>query len=173
MNKILSIGIVSAVLLIAGCAQKEVSVSDSGESTQETIQTAVAPAQETTPVEEEKPEVQTGIIDTVNFDFDKYNIRPDMQKIVDDAAQKIKDSAENANITITIMGNTDEFGSDEYNFALGTKRANTVRDALKIKGVNVPMSIISYGETNPVCTEKTKQCYAKNRRADISVKVAQ
>lgn len=171
MNKILGIGFISIALLITACAQKDVTVADSGMSEQENIETAVAEAPQPQPQPQEAQpqtqEIPSGtVVGSVYFDFDKYNIRPDMQSAVDDSAQKIKDS----NMNVLIEGNTDEFGSDEYNYALGTKRALAVKNALVIKGISKDkIKTISYGESKPVCEEKTKACYQKNRRADVKL----
>ncbi|MWV61278.1 OmpA family protein [Helicobacter saguini] len=70
--------------------------------------------------------------------------------------------------SVVLQGNTDEVGSDEYNMALGHKRALSVRDALVIYGLPKSMfSTISYGTHNPTCLEHTKECHAKNRRTEI------
>lgn len=169
MNKILGIGFISIAFLISACAQKDVTVADSGMSEQENIETAVAEAPQPKP-EEAQPQTQEipsgTVVGSVYFDFDKYNIRPDMQGTVDDSAQKIKDS----DMNVLVEGNTDEFGSDEYNYALGTKRALTVKNALVVKGISKDkIKTISYGESKPVCQEKTKACYEKNRRADVKL----
>ncbi|PAF53470.1 peptidoglycan-associated lipoprotein [Helicobacter sp. 13S00482-2] len=170
MNKILGIGFVSIALLISACGQKDVSVANSGLSEQENIETAVAEApqpQEEVAQPKTEEEIPSGtVVGSVYFDFDKYNIKPDMQEVVDQSAQKIKD----ANMNVLIEGNTDEFGSDEYNYALGTKRALTVKNALVVKGIaKDKIKTVSYGESKPICEEKTKACYQKNRRADVKL----
>ncbi len=69
-----------------------------------------------------------------------------------------------------IEGNTDEFGTDEYNYALGTKRAIAVRDALVVKGMSRDsIRVVSFGESKPICMDKTRDCYQKNRRSDVKV----
>ena len=68
----------------------------------------------------------------VYFDFDKFNIRDDMQNRVDKASEMIT-----GNERLVLEGNCDEWGSDEYNYALGLKRAKSVKDALKKRGVDV------------------------------------
>jgi len=106
--------------------------------------------------------------EVVHFDFDKYNIRQDQMPIV----QKVADLLKNAqgNFTVRIEGNCDEWGSDEYNYALGLKRAKTVKQALIDLGVDAnKLTIISYGESNPVCTAHTKSCWAKNRRDNFTL----
>lgn len=105
---------------------------------------------------------------TVYFDFDKYNIRSDQEKKVTADAAVAKEAPES--IKIRLEGNCDEWGSDEYNFALGLKRAKSVKEALTAQGVDADrIKMVSYGESNPVCKEHTKECWAKNRRVDITV----
>jgi len=104
----------------------------------------------------------------VHFDFDKYNIRPDQMPIVKAVANILKDIK--GNYTVRIEGNCDEWGSDEYNYALGLKRAKSVKDALVDLGVDVnKLTIISYGKSNPVCSAHNKECWAKNRRDDFTL----
>ncbi|PAF52724.1 peptidoglycan-associated lipoprotein Pal [Helicobacter sp. 13S00477-4] len=166
MNKVLMVGFASIVLLIAGCAQKDVSVSDSG-VTHEEIQNNIAEAPPTPEPQTQEEKIPSGtVIGSIYFDFDKFNIKSDMQNIIDESAQKIKDN----DMNVLIEGNTDEFGSDEYNYALGTKRALSVKSALVIKGISKDkIRVISFGESKPICQEKTKECYQKNRRADIKL----
>ncbi|TQR30317.1 peptidoglycan-associated lipoprotein [Campylobacter sp. MIT 99-7217] len=107
-------------------------------------------------------------IGKVYFDFDKYDIRSDMQAVVDQGANLLKNQANNAKITVE--GNCDEWGTGEYNQALGLRRANSVKRALVTLGINSKnISVKSYGKTNPVCTDRTAECDAKNRRAEIKV----
>jgi peptidoglycan-associated lipoprotein len=101
---------------------------------------------------------------SIMFDFDKYNIREDMQSNVKTNSGLVKGKA------FKLEGNCDEFGSDEYNFALGLKRANTVKAALVNEGISADsISMTSLGEGNPLCTEKTQECWAKNRRVDFKL----
>ncbi len=68
---------------------------------------------------------------------------------------------------IKVEGNSDEFGTDEYNYALGLRRAKAVKDTMVAKGVPAKkIKVVSYGESNPVCQDGTKDCYQENRRAD-------
>jgi len=105
-----------------------------------------------------------GSISSVLFDFDKFDIREDMQAVMMTNSGLLKGK------TFKLEGNCDEFGSDEYNFALGLKRANTVKTTLMNNGVGADsISMTSLGEGNPVCTEKTQECWAKNRRVDFKL----
>jgi len=105
----------------------------------------------------------------IYFDFDKYNIRADQSPNVDEDANLFHSDAAK-DLTIKIEGNCDEWGTDEYNYALGLKRAKSVRDALALKGIEEGrMVMVSYGESNPTCTEHTQECWAKNRRVDFEL----
>jgi peptidoglycan-associated lipoprotein len=105
---------------------------------------------------------------TIYFDFDKYNIRSDDAKTLDGDAAWLKD---NANNLVLIEGHCDERGTNEYNLALGEKRAKTAMNYLVAQGVQASrITIISYGKERPVCTEKTEACWAKNRRDNFLTK---
>ena len=103
----------------------------------------------------------------VYFDFDKYNIRPDQWPKVEKLANLIKSNP--SNYTVRIEGNCDEWGTEEYNYALGLKRANSVKNALIKLGVDPKkLTVISYGELNPVCTAHAKWCWRLNRRDNFT-----
>jgi peptidoglycan-associated lipoprotein len=101
---------------------------------------------------------------SILFDFDKFNIRDDMQEAMTKDALLVKGKS------VKLEGNCDEFGSDEYNYALGLKRANAVKSALVNSGMNADsITMVSLGEGNPVCLEKTQECWSKNRRVDFKL----
>jgi len=103
----------------------------------------------------------------IYFDFDKYNIRADQMSKVEKLAKLLKENS--SNYTIRIEGNCDEWGTEEYNYALGLKRANSVKNALIKLGVDPKkLTVISYGELNPVCTAHAKWCWKKNRRDNFT-----
>ena len=71
-------------------------------------------------------------------------------------------------LRVTIEGNADERGTEEYNLQLGSKRASTIEKYLVALGVtNSQVNTISYGENKPVCREQDEACWAKNRRAVV------
>lgn len=108
-------------------------------------------------------------LESVYFDFDKFNIRPDMQPVVESVGDKLGSETLMSN-KVRIEGNCDEWGTDEYNYALGLKRAKSVRDGLERQNVSADrMTLISYGESNPVCSAHNKDCWEKNRRVEFKI----
>jgi peptidoglycan-associated lipoprotein len=102
------------------------------------------------------------------FDFDKYDIRPTDAKTLDANASWLKS---NPNHLVLIEGHCDERGTNEYNLALGERRAKSTMNYLVSQGVQASrITIISYGEERPTCTQKNEECWAKNRRAHFLVK---
>jgi len=98
------------------------------------------------------------------FGFGDYSISSSMEnRMVTNSSVATKQSSK-----IKIEGNCDEFGTDEYNYALGLKRAKAVKDNMVSQGVNAQkIVIVSFGESNPVCSNPTDGCYARNRRVDL------
>ena len=101
---------------------------------------------------------------SIYFGFGDYGISSAMENHIATNSSIVS----NTNGRIKIEGNCDEFGTDEYNYALGLKRAKAVKDSMVAQGVSASkMVIISYGESNPVCSNPTDGCYAQNRRVDL------
>ena len=104
----------------------------------------------------------------IHFDFDKYDIRPDAARTLDANAAWLK---ANANHLVLIEGHCDERGTNEYNMALGERRAKAAMNYLVAQGVRANrVTIVSYGEERPLCTEHTETCWAQNRRDHFLVK---
>jgi peptidoglycan-associated lipoprotein len=127
---------------------------------------AAAPAQAPRPAPKEFMAVAA--LKEVYFDFDKYDIRAEDAKTLDANASWLKSNADNL---VLIEGHADERGTNEYNLALGERRAKSTMNYLVSQGIQANrITIISYGEERPVCNEKTEACWAKNRRANFLVK---
>jgi peptidoglycan-associated lipoprotein len=104
----------------------------------------------------------------IHFDFDKYDIRSGDAKILDANASWLKS---NATQLVLIEGHCDERGTNEYNLALGERRAKSTMNYLVSQGVQASrITIISYGEERPTCADKNEACWSKNRRAHFLVK---
>jgi peptidoglycan-associated lipoprotein len=109
----------------------------------------------------------TLMFEDVHFDFDRFNLRPDALKILDDAVQKLQ---ANPGLNVTIEGHCDSIGTVEYNLALGERRANSVRDYLASRGITANrLRTVSYGEERPIADNNTAEGRAMNRRAHLAV----
>ena len=112
--------------------------------------------------------VETSALRDVQFDFDKYEVRTQDRPVLDENARWLKS---NANALLLVEGHCDERGTNEYNLALGERRAKATRDYLVSAGIDGSrITVISYGEERPACTERSEACWAQNRRAHFLVK---
>jgi len=182
MKKTLLIGGLALAFFFAGCSKQP-----NLQNAQEVNQTATTTQTENTAnpaesvnTENANVEAQTITVTQNNqefakklasivvyFDFDKYNIRKDQWPKVEKLAELIKSNP--SNYTVRIEGNCDEWGTEEYNYALGLKRANSVKNALVKLGVDPKkLTVISYGELNPVCTAHARWCWRLNRRDNFT-----
>jgi peptidoglycan-associated lipoprotein len=111
---------------------------------------------------------QTVVLNSIHFAFDRYDLTSKMRDIATANSTKIDSVISSyGNLKIKLEGNCDEWGTDEYNYALGLKRAKTVKDALITDGIDENrIMMVSFGESNPVCTEKNVECWKMNRRVD-------
>ena len=107
-----------------------------------------------------------GVSRIVYFDFDSYVVRSEAQPQIEAHAKFIK---AHPGAKVQLEGNTDERGGREYNLALGQKRAEAVRRALGLLGVNdSQMEAVSYGKEKPAAEGHSEDAYAQNRRVEIS-----
>ena len=101
------------------------------------------------------------------FASDAYTLDDDQMKKLMSDIPRLKSVA--ASGKLLVEGNCDEFGTDEYNHALGLKRAKAVKTLLVSAGIDASkIATVSYGESNPTCTVNKPACHAKNRRAEIN-----
>lgn len=99
----------------------------------------------------------------VFFEFDQWLIQPESRKLLEADAQWL---AAHPQAKIQIEGHADERGTEEYNLALGERRAKSVMNFLVNLGISASrLSSISYGEEKPFCNDKSETCFEKNRRA--------
>jgi peptidoglycan-associated lipoprotein len=103
----------------------------------------------------------------INFEFDKADIRSADQGTLDRKAAIL---AANTNVRIRIAGHADDRGSDEYNLALGNRRAAAAKRYLESKGVDATrIEVVSYGEERPLNPGADEAAYAQNRRDEFEV----
>ena len=100
--------------------------------------------------------------DTVYFDFDKSNVKPQYNANIARVADYLKANTSNS---LLIEGHCDDRGTEEYNLALGERRALSVRDKLMSAGVSGDrITTISYGKEKPAMVGNNEEAYSKNRR---------
>jgi peptidoglycan-associated lipoprotein len=101
------------------------------------------------------------------FDYDTYDIRSDAQAVL---AKDASFLVSHPDIKVVIGGYCDERGSNEYNLALGQKRADAAKNALVQAGVAANrIRVVSYGKEKPFCSESTEECWQQNRRAGFTI----
>ena len=189
MKRISVYAVLLAVFLLVGCSQKEVEISSGGNDTVKSDIQASKSEANLNNIDE--PQVKHEVIGVINdmlvssqenghfyiingkkvfieniyFPFDKYSLDETMQNTSQNNAFKL--SKIEATTRIKIEGHTDEWGSGEYNQALGVKRAKSVRSNLMSEGISGDLiDLVSFGESDPFCTQKTSSCYKKNRRVE-------
>lgn len=115
-------------------------------------------------------EPASGPLKDIYFDYDKYNLRSEARETLKANAAWLKS---NPSARVEIEGHCDERGTNEYNLALGAKRAQAAREYLLTLGITAQrISTISYGKELPVCREQTEACWQKNRRDRFAVQPA-
>ena len=147
----------AAMLLLAACE----SASDQGNAAAGGG-TATGNTQTTRVVPGSSEDFVQNVGDRVFFDFDRSDLKPEARATLERQAAWLK---QYSNVRLQIEGHCDERGSEEYNIALGARRAQAAKDYLQTLGVAADrMSTISYGKELPLCTEHTEDCWEQNRR---------
>lgn len=104
-------------------------------------------------------------METIYFKYDSFEIDSDGKAALNTNAEILK---ANPSVKIQVEGHCDQRGGIQYNIALGEKRANTVRDALKKAGIDSGrVATISYGKERPVDSAMSEGAFGKNRRANF------
>ncbi len=110
-------------------------------------------------------EVEDISLEMIHFDFDKYNIKAQYQQTLERHANWMK---ENSGTNVIIEGNTDEWGTEEYNLALGERRAMAAKNYLTNLGVSPDrLATVSYGESRPLDPAHNPKAWAMNRRDEF------
>ncbi len=176
-KRIVTLLAVSSLLLVAACSHPNSDTgavltqgSMSGDNGNVTATAApvtqqAAPQPGPTPGTEQDLVVNVG--DRVFFATNKYDLSPEARATIEKQAQWLK---EYPNINVTIEGHCDERGTEEYNLALGEKRAIAVRNYLVALGINASrLQTISYGKERPAVLGDNPAAWAQNRRGVLVV----
>ena len=183
MKNLLALTTVAAILLFSGCSQKDPAIDATDDNAGKQTVDVKDPSSTSNGMDdgaidqsgsegmdsaEQTLSALEAKLQSITFDFDKFEIKADME-------DKLKGNAALANASasaynVKLEGNCDEWGSDEYNYALGLKRAKAAKDAMVAEGVDAArITMVSFGESNPTCTEQTQACWAENRRVDFKL----
>ena len=112
-------------------------------------------------------EMRAALATMIHFDYDKADVRPDDAAILD---AKVALLQQNANLRIRVHGHCDERGSDEYNLALGNRRATMVKQYLVNHGIDASrIETQSWGEERPIAQGATEEAWSQNRRAEFEI----
>jgi peptidoglycan-associated lipoprotein len=172
--------LLAVVLLLAGCPKRPVTSGISAPAPSGTQPSAAAapvapptsssssPSSPSTVTPRPSEFVANEHVKDIHFDFDRSDVRSGDAKILDANAAWLKAHGEDL---VLVEGHCDERGTNEYNLALGERRAKATMNYLTGQGVQVSrITLISYGKERPVCAEHNEGCWARNRRAHFLVK---
>ncbi len=109
----------------------------------------------------------TSDLKDIHFNFDQYDLDSNSKKVLEQNATFLKS---NPDMRVEIQGHCDERGTNNYNIALGERRAHSTKKYLVAQGVDSSrVNIISYGEEKPFCSDSNENCWFQNRRAHFMV----
>jgi peptidoglycan-associated lipoprotein len=178
-----NLSLAAVLILLIGCAHKKVAQTPLPPAPAPEVAKAPPPPEPPPKQEEPKvaeakpveppPEVKARIEDLlaklqdIYFDYDKHAIRADAETTLQANAVALREILKQyPGYKLKIEGFCDERGSDEYNLALGDRRAKNAQDFLVRLGLPADqLETVSYGKEKPVCTEHNEDCWKKNRRA--------
>ena len=175
MRKLMMVLVVLAfacgtMLMMSSCAKKQIGTGEAAPAPAAAAPSAPAPAPSTKAVDDAdklRGEIKAFEAEGIYFDYDKSEIKADAKAILEKKAAWLR---ANPTYKVKIEGNCDERGTNEYNLALGDRRAKAAQKFLNALGISMDrMSTISYGEEKPTCKEKNEKCWSKNRRDDFKL----
>ena len=160
----------SSLLTMTSCAKKQVK-SDEGAKAADVKAADRGPAKATGPAdtvsEKLRAEMMAFEAESIYFDFDKSDIKPAAKAVMEKKAAWLR---ANPQFKVAIEGHCDERGTNEYNMALGERRAKAAQKFLNALGVSADkMSTISYGEEKPADPGHNEKAWSKNRRDDFKL----
>jgi len=154
-----SVVLLVAALAVAGCANRNAANTGTGADVAAPLPSDTAPGSDPT-----SPQYFSQTIgDRVLFEVDQFTLTGTARQVLDGQAQWLMT---NGNYTAVIEGHADEQGTREYNLALGSRRANAVREYLVSQGVPAGrLQTVTFGKERPIAICSEESCYAENRRA--------
>ncbi len=174
MKKSFVLLVLFCIIFAFGCQKKAITKTDAQQMEQD-----IASQRDRQAIEDQKIasldedissrylEETKGMFEDVLFDYDKYAVKSQYRSTLQSISAWM---TKNRGATLSIEGHCDERGTNEYNLALGDRRAQAVKDYLVSLGVpSSKIEILSYGEEKPTCTQQTESCWSRNRRAHFVI----
>ena len=174
MKQVLVLAVILvSIVALAGCHPKKMApveptkeTKTPGEQVTRELPAQKPPEKPITPIQ--PGEGEEGVLKDIHFEYDKYNLTDEAASVMGQNAEYLM---QNPEATALIEGHCDERGTEEYNLALGEKRALAARDYFVRFGIDRSrLSIISYGEERPMDAASDEEAWAKNRRDHFVVK---
>lgn len=173
-SRYLAIAVVASSVLVAGCRRKAAPPAPPptpAPAPQPAPEPTPPPPPPAVPAEDReramREEMRRVMLQPVYFDFDRADLREDARNVLD---RKLEILQHHGDIRIRVEGHADERGSDEYNIALGQRRAAAVKRYFVQRGIaENRVEIVSFGEERPVCAEHEESCWWRNRRAEFVI----
>lgn len=158
MIQLRSVVLLVVALAVAGCANRNAANTGAG------AENPVPPAAAAPGSDPSSPQYFSQTIgDRVLFEVDTFTLTSAARQVLDGQAQWLMT---NSDYTAVIEGHADEQGTREYNLALGSRRANAVREYLVTQGVpSGRLQTVTFGKERPIAICSEESCYAENRRA--------
>ena len=161
---------VTVLIALAACSHTTVppQADAMGSKLPTNAASSTAPAADTSTQSEHMQQQKTQTMkESVYFDFDKENVKPRFVDVIRANADLIK---QHPGASVKLEGNADERGSNEYNLALGNRRATSVSKSLVLLGIpENHISVVSFGEERPRANCHNETCWKENRRVDFVV----
>jgi peptidoglycan-associated lipoprotein len=152
-----TLGALAIVALLAACADKTTTAASTG-----------AGAATSGPAPGSQEDLVANVGDRVFYDFNQSSLKTDARATLDRQSGWL---GKYQQVNVQLSGNCDDRGTEEYNLALGQRRANSARDYLVARGVaGARISTISYGKDRPTAMGDNEQAWAQNRNAITSVR---
>ena len=181
-SRVLTFSIVALVAL-GGCKRKKPEVAPQPAQTQPVTNPAPAPTptetcdaacREARDREARDAAIRSAtasLTATIYFAYDRSDITDESRAKLD---AKVPVMTQNSGVRIRIAGHTDNRGSDEYNLALGQRRAAAAKRYLTDRGIDGSrIEIVSFGEERPTCTDESEGCWSRNRRDEFEITAGQ
>lgn len=154
-----TLGAFAGIALLAACTTPDTTATNGNGASASTSSVATPGSQE---------DLVANVGDRVFYNLNKTSLLPEGRATLDRQAAWLGKFAQN---NVQVAGNADERGTEEYNIALGQRRASNARDYLVAKGVSsTRITTISYGKDRPVALGSNEAAYAQNRNAITSVR---